>query len=92
MDTLTGSIICMPQRDSAYWSWIALLTDEGIVQLLIRPPLVQANGGLPPRMRIKVRGDWLRVCEENRPWFFVVDAVEVVENPHRPPTMAPPRS
>lgn len=81
MDTLTGSPICAPQPDSPYWSWVGLLTEQGMVQLLIRPALVQANAGLPPSMRIRVEGDWLRVCEKDRPWYFVVNSIEVVERP-----------
>lgn len=89
MDTLIGSTICNPQRDSAYWSWIGLLTDEGIAQLLIRPPLVEANDGLPACTRIRVEGDWLRLCDEDRPWFLVVNSLEVVESPQLPPSMGP---
>jgi hypothetical protein len=81
MDTLTGSTICSPQHDSAYWDWVGLLTDEGIVQLLIRADEVDANSGLPPTARIEVKGDWLRVCEEGKPWYFVVNHLEVVEWP-----------
>lgn len=82
MDTLIGSTICSPQRESACWSWVGLLTDEGVVQLLIRSRDVEAHGGLPPAARITVEGDWLRVrTADDKPWFLVVNRLEVVEWP-----------
>lgn len=82
MDTLIGSTICSPQHESTYWSWVGLLTDEGVVQLLIRSRDVEANGGLPAAARIAVEGDWLRVrTAGDKPWFLVVNRLEVVEWP-----------
>lgn len=81
METLIGSTICSPQHESAYWEWVGLLTDEGVVQLLIRGSELDAQGGLPPLARIAVQGDWLRMGAGDKPWFFVVNRLEVVEWP-----------
>lgn len=81
MDTLTGSTICSLQPESADWDWVGLLTDAGIVQLLIRRQDAEVHGGLPPAARLEVQGDWLRVCKGDRPWYFIVNRLEVVEPP-----------
>lgn len=81
MDTLTGATICSPLHESSYWHWVGLLTDEGIVQLLIRSRDVAAQGDLPPMARITVSGDWLRSSVGDKPWYFVVNRLDIVERP-----------
>ena len=78
MDTLIGSTIGGLQRESACWRWVGLLTEAGMVQLLIRTRDIAAHGDLPPAARIKVRGDWLRPRNGDKPWFFVVNGLEIV--------------
>jgi hypothetical protein len=89
MGTLTGTTVHHPIREDVDWSWAWLRTEEGTVQLLIRPVLVEAVD-LQPRMRIKVEGHWRerqapKFRQEDQDTFFVVHALEVLEGPDPPP-------
>lgn len=92
MDSLTGTTVYYATWASADWTWVWLLTPEGIAQLLIRSAVVEANDGLPPRTRISVWGSWRdrqvpKLREEDEDRFFVVERLEVEEGPPPPARM-----